>query len=171
MTEPAETAQQAQRRRWINLGEIIGLAAVAIAALGLWNSWRSDEAAKPSMQAEAKAAIPLAFRGKIESDGKAMAISPVESGHSLESLTLTVAGKPAISIGSDGRLDASEVQRLVGDGGKDHKPGLLTTRIEARYIEAGTLKRGGGRYGIAYRWDDGGLFGGDKLRLTGLSLR
>ena len=158
------------RRRWIGFGETIGLAAVIISALGLWNSWRSDEAEKPAPQVEAKAAIPIAFRGRIESDGKAMAIAPVEPGHSLESLTLSVAGKPPLSIGSDGRIAASEVERLVGDAGKDAKPGSLTVRIEARYIEAGTLKRGGGRYRIAYRWDDGGLFGGDKLRLTGLSL-
>jgi hypothetical protein len=158
------------RRRWIGFGETIGLAAVIISALGLWNSWRSDEAEKPSPQVEAKTAIPIAFRGRIEGEGKAMAIAPVEPGHSLESLTLSVAGKPPLSIGSDGRIAASEVERLVGDAGKDAKPGSLTVRIEARYIEAGTLKRGGGRYRIAYRWDDGGLFGGDKLRLTGLSL-
>ena len=158
------------RRRWIGFGETIGLAAVVISALGLWNSWRSDEAEKPPPQVEAKAAIPIAFRGKIESDGKAMSISAVEPGHSLESLTLSIAGKPAISIGSDGRISASEVQRLIGDAGKDPKPGPLSARIEARYIEAGTLKRGGGRYRISYRWEDGGLFGGDKLRLTGLSL-
>ena len=170
MSEPAETPAQAQRRRWINLGEIIGLAAVAIAALGLWNSWGSEKAEKPSPQVEAKTAIPIAFRGKIENDGKAMTIAPVESGHSLESLTLSVAGKAAISLGSDGRVDASEIQRLVGDAGKDHKPGSLSARIEARYIEAGTLKRGGGLYRISYRWDDGGLFGGDKLRLTGLGV-
>ena len=158
------------RRRWIGFGETIGLAAVVISALGLWNSWRSDEAQKPSPQVEAKTAIPIAFRGKIENDGKAMTIAPVEAGHSLESLTLSVAGKPAISIGSDGRLDASDVEQLVGDSGKDRKPGSIRTRIEARYIEAGTLKRGSGRSRISYRWQDGGLFGGDKLRLTGISL-
>jgi len=158
------------RRRWIGFGETIGLAAVIISALGLWNSWRSDGPEKPSPQAETQAAIPIAFRGKIEADGKAMTISPVEPGHSLESLTLNVAGKPAVSIGSDGRLTASDVQRLVGEPGKGPKPGSLSARIEARYIEAGTLKRGGGRYRISYRWEDGGLFGGDKLRLKGLSL-
>jgi hypothetical protein len=158
------------KRRAIGFGETIGLAAVVISGLGLWNSWRSDEVEKPAPHVETKVAIPIAFRGKIEADGKAMIISPVEPGHSLESLTLTVAGKPAISVGSDGRLVASEVERLVGDAGKKPKPDSLNARIEARYIEAGILKRGGGRYRISYRWDDGGLFGGDKLRLTGLSL-
>jgi len=158
------------RRRWIGFGETIGLVAVIISALGLWNSWRSEDPEKPSPQAETKAAIPIAFRGKVEAEGKVMMISPVEPGHSLESLTLNVTGKSAVSIGSDGRLTASDAQSLVGDPGKDPKPGSLGIRIEARYIEAGTLKRGGGRYRISYRWEDGGLFGGDKLRLTGLSL-
>jgi hypothetical protein len=158
------------RRRWIGFGETIGLAAVIISALGLWNSWRSDDREKPSPQAETKAAIPIAFRGRVEADGKAMIISPVEPGHSLESLTVKVTGKPEFSMGSDGRLTASDAQNLVGDPGKDPEPGSLSTRIEARYIEAGTLKRGGGRYRISYRWEDGGLFGRDKLRLTGLSL-
>ena len=164
------SSDQTTKRRWIGFGETIGLAAVVISGLGLWNSWRSDEPDKPTPQVETKAAIPIAFRGKVEADGKAMTISPVEPGHSLESLTFTVAGKPAISIGSDGRLTASDVERLVGDAGKDPKPSSVGARIDARYIEAGTLKRGGGRYRISYRWDDGGLFGGDKLRLTGLSL-
>ena len=158
------------RRRWISLGETIAIGALIISALGLWNSWRSDDAEKPAPQTEANAAIPIAFRGKVEADGKVMAISPVEPGHSLESLTVAVAGKPAISVGSDGRLSATDVERLVGDAGKDPKAGSLGARIEARYIEAGKLKRGGGRYRISYRWQDGGLFGGDKLRLTGLSL-
>lgn len=158
------------RRRWISFGETIAVIAVAISALGLWNSWRKEAAEKPTVQIEAKAAIPVAFRGRVEDDGKAMTIAPVETGHSLESLTLSVAGKPAISIGSDGRLTAVEIQSLVGEVGKDPKPGSLSVRLEARYIEAGTLRRGGGRYRISYRWDDGGLFGGSRLRLTGLSL-
>lgn len=158
------------RRRWISLGETIAIGALIISALGLWNSWRSEDAEKPSPHAEASAAIPIAFRGKVEADGKAITISPVETGHSLESLSVAVAGKPAISVGSDGRLSASDVERLLGDAGKDRKPGSLSARIEARYIEAGKLKHGGGRYRISYRWQDGGLFGGDKLRLTGLGI-
>jgi hypothetical protein len=158
------------RRRWVTLGETVAIAALAISALGLWNSWRSEDPEKPVPQVETKAAIPIAFRGTIDDGGKAIAITPVEPGHSLESLTLSVAGHREVSIGSDGRVTASEVQQLVGDPGKDPKPGSLSARIEARYIEAGTLKRGGGRYRISYRWEDGGLFGGDKLRLTGLNI-
>jgi len=170
MTDSPSNESKVRRRRWISFGETIAVVAVAISALGLWNSWRNEEAEKPSPQIEAKAAIPIAFRGGVEGDGKAMTIAPVEPGHSLESLTISVAGKPAISIDSDGRITAAEVEPLVGEPGKDPRPGSLSVRLEARYIEAGTLRRGGGRYRISYRWDDGGLFGGDKLRLTGLGL-
>ena len=170
MTDSPSNESKARKRRWISFGETVGVIAVTISALGLWNSWRTDESDKPTPQVEAKTAIPIAFRGRVEGGGKAMTIAPVEPGHALESLTLSAAGKPAISIGSDGRLAASQVQPLIGDPGDDPKAGSLTIRLEARYIEAGTVRRGGGRYRISYRWDDGGLFGGDKLRLTGLSL-
>lgn len=170
MTDSPSNENKARRRRWISFGETVGVIAVTISALGLWNSWRSDEADKPAPQVEAKTAIPIAFRGTIESDGKAMIIAPVEPGHALESLTLSVAGKPTLSIGSDGRLAASQVEPLIGDAGKGRKPGSLSVRLQARYIEAGTLRRGGGVYRISYGWDEGGLFGGDRLRLTGLNL-
>ena len=47
MTDPAETPSQAKRRRLINLGEAIALAALIISALGLWNGWsnRNDKPA------------------------------------------------------------------------------------------------------------------------------
>ncbi|HTG64565.1 MAG TPA: hypothetical protein VL917_07890, partial [Sphingomicrobium sp.] len=88
MTGTPKTNSEA-RRRWITFGEIIAVAALAVSALGLWNSWRSDDADKPLTPVETKSAIPIAFRGSVEADGKAMIIAPVEQGHSLESLTLS----------------------------------------------------------------------------------
>jgi hypothetical protein len=43
----------------------------------------------------------------------------------------------------------------------------VAVRIEARYVEMGADKRGGGTYTLRYRWEGGGLFGGRSLRLTG----
>jgi hypothetical protein len=169
MTDSPSNEARARRRRWISLGETVAIAALAISALGLWNSWKPDKAEKQPPPIEAKTAIPIAFRGKIESEGKAMTIAPVEPGHSLESLTMSVAGKATVSLGSDGQLTAAEIEGLVGVPGKAKGPGSLSVRFDASYIEAGTLKHGGGRYRISYRWEDGGLFGSDKLRLTGLS--
>ena len=45
----------------------------------------------------------------------------------------------------------------------------MPVRIDARYVEAGADRRGGGSYVLRYRWEGGGLFGGRSIRLTGLS--
>ena len=41
MTDPTPS-ERAARRRLINLGEGVAVAALIISALGLWNSWRGD---------------------------------------------------------------------------------------------------------------------------------
>ena len=39
----SETPEQRRRRlRWLTLGEIIAVIAVAISALGLWKSWQDE---------------------------------------------------------------------------------------------------------------------------------
>ena len=170
MTDPTPS-ERAARRRLINLGEGVAVAALIISALGLWNSWRGDRDAKPAPTAviERKEAVPLALRGRADDDGKALLISPVEPSHSLDSLTLTVSGKPPIALGSDGQLSAAEVEAAVPPPTEEQRTGTILVKIAARYVEAGKDRRGGGNYRLAYRWESGGLFGGRSLRLTGFS--
>ncbi|MDP9163046.1 MAG: hypothetical protein M3N06_02995 [Pseudomonadota bacterium] len=175
MTDPIPPQQADSerrfRRRMLNLGEAIAIAALVISALGLWNQWqgRDDSKAKPATVVEQKVAVPLALRGKIEDGGKALTIAPVDPGHALDSLTLTIAGKAPIELGSDGNLSASAVQSAVEPPAKDKRTGVVPVAISARYIELGKDRRGGGTYRLSYRWESGGLFGGRSLRLTGFS--
>jgi hypothetical protein len=162
------TRETRTRRRWITLGETIGLAALIISALGLWISWQSTQDDKPTRVVEQKLPIPLTLRGTAERDGRELVLAPVEPGHALVSLTLTVAGSPPIEIASDGRLDGDDVESALKD--RDRKgAGKVPVRIAARYVEMGAERRGGGSYVLRYRWEGGGLFGGRSLRLTGLS--
>jgi hypothetical protein len=158
------------RRHWITLGEIIGVAALIISALGLYISWRSTQDDKPTRVVEQKQAIPLTLRGTAERDGRVLVLAPVEAGHALESLAITITGAPPIEVGSDGRLSAEDVQTAFKGRNVDRKgTGKVPVRIAARYVELGTERRGGGGYVLRYRWEGGGLFGGRSLRLTGLS--
>lgn len=159
---------ESERRRWVTLGELIALAALIISAIGLWLTWKSNNEDKTTRVVEQHQAIPLTLRGKAEDDGRRIEISPVEPSHALESLTVTIKGAPPIEVGSDGMLDAADVESALGDRGKEEKGSRsLPVRIAARYVEAGKDRRASGNYVLRYRWEGGGLFGGRSLRLTG----
>lgn len=164
MTEPQSPA----RRRWVNVGEGVAVVGLVISGLALWNSWGREDS-KPAVVVEDHArTIPLALRGKVEDEGKRLAIAPVEPGHALDSLTLTATGKPPLELGSDPILSAPSVEGLLPEGKKD-APGAISVTLDAHYIEAGSERRATARYRLTYRWTDGGLLSGRSLRLTGLT--
>ncbi|RST31692.1 hypothetical protein HMF7854_13235 [Sphingomonas ginkgonis] len=167
MTSREEEARQT-RRRWINIGELIALLALIVSALGLWNGWNGPSRSEPAPASAPTGpkSVPLALRGRVSDEGRTLTIAPADPSHALDQLTLTAAGKPPVTTGSDGQLAASDVEPLLA-GGKREGAGSLPVTIAARYIEQGADRRGGGRYVIAYRWRGGGLFSGHSLQLTG----
>lgn len=168
MSKPQTESQKRARRRWINFGEFIALAALILSGLGLWNSWQ-DGKTGPTEVIEQPRAIALVLRGKVEDDGRRLVISPVEDSHALESLMLTFPGGKTIELGSDGELDAGAVESALPKSTERKGNGRVTAKIDARYIEAGSERRSAHQYLIRYRWEGGGLFGGKSLRLTGLA--
>ena len=163
-----ETESQARRRRWITFGETIAVLALVVSAAGVWLTWKNSAEDKPTRIVEQKQPIPLTLRGSIHRDGRELEITPIEQGHALESLTLRINGATPIEVGSDGKLNASDVEDALKERDKDRKGNLsVPVRIDARYVEMGADRRGGGSYRLRYRWEGGGLFGGRSLRLTG----
>ena len=158
------------RRRWVTLGEIIGLGALVVSGLGLWLTWQSSQQDKPTKVVEQRQAIPLKLRGEADRDGGTLTISPVDPGHALESLTLTVKGASPIDAGSDGKIAASDIVAALKDRAKESKDRSygVPVRIEAHYVEMGADRHGGGTYMLRYRWEGGGLFGGRSLHILGL---
>jgi hypothetical protein len=174
MTEPGNS-----KRRWINLGEIVAVGALAISALGLWNSWRGDRQPAATEVVEKHVAVPLTLRGVPKQDGRSLLVEPVEAGHALDSAQVALSGlkgAPEFELAGDAELDADDIERAMdkADFGKSEKPGSglhrLPLSIDARYIEAGQTRRSKARYALTYRWEESGLFGGRSLRLAGLSL-
>ena len=159
------------RRRWINLGELIALAALVVSALGVWIAWKSSNQDKPTEVVDHRSAVPLALRGTADSNGRTLTIMPADPGHALQSLRLTIKGASPIEAGSDGRVSASDVEGALKGREKEAKEVTLSVpaRIDARYVEAGADRRGGGTYVLRYKWEGGGLFGGRSVRLVGLS--
>ena len=165
-----ETESQ-RRRRLINLGELIALAALIVSALGVWIAWKSSSQDEPTRVVEQHSSVPLALRGSVDKDGSTLTIVPADPAHALESLRLTIKGATPIDVGGDGRLSAGDVEGALK--GHDKEPKDVTqsvaVRIDASYVEAGADRHGGGTYRLRYKWEGGGLFGGRSLRLVGLS--
>ena len=115
MAEPTETEAKARRRRRIALGEAIGIAALVISALGLWNSWRNGDDKPAVVVDRAPKPIPLVLRGTVADDGKAIRLAPLEAGHALDSLTLTARApaKGTATFGSEPMLSAAMVETLA----------------------------------------------------------
>ncbi|HKP34642.1 MAG TPA: hypothetical protein VJT70_07675 [Sphingomicrobium sp.] len=159
------------RRRWISFGELIALAALAVSAAGVWIAWQTNSKDEPTRIVEQRPAVPLALRGTVENDGRTLVIIPADSSHALQSLKVTVKGSSPIEAGSDGRISAGDVESALKNREKEPKGEALSVpvRIDARYVESGADRRGGGSYILRYKWEGGGLFGGRSLRLLGLS--
>ena len=161
---------ESEKRRLINLGELIALAALVVSAIGVWIAWKSSGNNGPTKVVEQRQAIPLTLRAKADRDGRELEISPVEAGHALQSLTLRITGAAPIEIGSDGGLSAGDLESALKDRDKDVKGNRsIPVRIDARYVEMGKDRRASGSYVLRYRWEGGGLLGGRSLRLSGLS--
>jgi hypothetical protein len=163
--------ESARRRRWITFGELIGLGALAVSAVGVWISWTNSDNDKPTRVVEQRQSVPLTLRGRRADDGRSLEISPVESSHALESLKVTLPGASPIEVGSDGELDAADVESALKGRENEQKDRTLSVRvrIEAHYVEAGRDKQASGTYTLRYMWKGGGLFGGRSLHLVGLS--
>lgn len=163
-------SESARRRRWINFGELIALAALAVSAAGVWISWKGSDD-KPTKIVEQRQSVPLTLRATKAADGRTLNISPVESSHALESLKVTLPGSSPIEVGSDGELDAANIESALK--GRENEPKDRTlavrVRIEARYVEAGKDRQASGSYTLRYMWKGGGLFGGRSLHLVSLS--
>lgn len=158
-------------RRLVSLGEVIALAALIVSAFGVWIAWKSSTADKPTRVVEQRPAVPLALRGAPDNDGQTLTILPADPSHALESLEVAIRGASPIDLGSDGRLSARDVETALKGRDKETKgvAQSVVVRIDARYVESGTDRRGGGSYVLRYKWEGGGLFGGRSLRLVGLS--
>lgn len=152
-------------KRGIGVGEGIGLAAVFISGLGLWNSWKGDDKQGPTEVVEKKVSVPLVLRGRVEDDGERLIIEPVEPTHALDSLKFAFASGETVEIGSNGVLSSGEVQDALPKD-TEKKDGQIAATVTARYVEAGEERNSTRRYAIRYRWEGGGLFEGRSLRIV-----
>jgi hypothetical protein len=171
MAPATETEAKARRRRRIALGEAIGIAALLVSALGLWNSWRGDDDKPAVVVDRAPKPIPLVLRGTLADDGKVIHLAPLEAGHALDELKMSARppAKGIATFGSEPMLSAAMVETWLPADGKHEGSGSVTVDTVARYVETGETRTAKQRYRVQYRWKDGGLLSGKSVRLTGIN--
>ena len=180
-TEIAEKA--AIRRRWITLGEVLGVAAVAISGLTFWNGYRerADSAADRRVaerRADAKAAT-LQLKGVPMVDGTRMAVVPIDPAQNVQDMKIlfpaALSVNPVETTG-DARLETAwfdtglkRARKAAGrddaSKGDERFPVVMVTR----FLSDGAAYDDVAIYDVGYAID-GAFLKGKVVRLRGLSL-
>jgi len=179
-SDRAEAEAKARRWRWLTLAEILGVAALAISGLTLWNSYRErtgHEADKAAERRQAStAARTLLLRGRTDREARVLLLAPADDEQTIQSQRVafpTPLGVPAVDTVSDPRIEAGWIERPLlrarGDGDESLGDARLPMLVTTRFFSGGTMHSDTAIYDLGYRIDDGGLLGGHHVKLRGLS--
>jgi hypothetical protein len=183
----SETPSERKRRlRFLTVAELVGIAALAVAALGYWDSHRErtmtehERAAEArERQAEAKAgALKQTFlmTGAPESNGERLRLATVHAEQVIQTQTVSfpseirhdaveTTGNPRIETGwFEGDLDRA----LKARNDKRHQ-GRLPVGVATSFIEDGQPKTDQAIYWIGYSTHSR-VLRSDKVEMEGLSL-
>jgi hypothetical protein len=171
----SETTRKRLPLRWLTLGEIVGVAAVVIAALGLWENHREHvEAVKEHAAEVAAGALKSTFLmiGALDRDSDAVRLTPVHAEQVIQ--TQTVWFPSAIRAGSvettgNPRLEARWIEEGLRQVAGKAKEGRVPVGVQTVYIDDGQTKTDTAVYELAYSVHPRFLLG-DKVKLEGLSL-
>lgn len=173
VTERAEAA--ATRRRWVSLAELVGVAGLIIAALGLWLGWsdrRADDSAKQAEQAtEAKVRTLVMLKASADGDD----LKLTDAAHDVQEIdvrfptSLGVAAQTDVDPAIKARWVADALLKAT-DGGADNQTGRLPVLITASYWDADVPRHDSAIYDMTWK-TEGRILRGRALRLAGLKLR
>ena len=178
--EKAETARV--RRRWLTLGEILAIVAVAISGLTLWNSYRERTNADVARQAESskatRSAATLVLKAAPDRDGRTLALSPRLDSQTIQGQTIAfpkVLGLAPVETTGDARIERSWLEAALVKARKaadapDKTAGdaRLPLLIVTRFLIDGDPRVDRAVYELGYATDHGFL-SGTSVRLRGLS--
>lgn len=176
MTETPD--QKRTRRRWLNLAELVAVAGLIIAALGLWANW-SERRADKAEQAQARATetrdkARVELTGTVASSGDVLKLA--DEKHDISEATIAyprALGLPVQHPPGEPVVDAApfagSLLKLT-DGGADDRTGRLPALITVRWVDGDVTRQASGIYDVTWR-TRGRWPRGRALALTGLRLR
>ena len=170
-----ETSPRRTPFRWLNLGEIVGVLAVIIAALGLWENHREHaEAAKEHAAELAAGALKSTFimTGSLDRDGGSVRLTPVHPEQVIQTQTVwfpAAIRSDSVETTGNPRLEAGWIEEGLRKVAGHVKEGRVPVGVQTVYIDDGQTKTDTSVYELAYSLHPR-LILGDKVELEGLSL-
>ncbi len=181
MSDKTTVEEQARRRtrlRWVTLGETVGIIAVLISGLGLWNNYQQHREERAE-KAAAVSPAPFHLKAAASADGDTLSLTPVVTNHAIQGQTLrfppsfklspvTTTSDARIEAGwFGGALKADRHTRLLPEATQGDE--RVPVMIETDYLANGTPLKARAFYDIGYALE-GHFLRGSSVRLRGLSL-
>ena len=180
MVDPAASPPARKRRQgfWLTAGEVIGVLALAIAALNYWDSHRQHAEETKHAEIQARAEAAFVATGVADSGGRRIVLQPLKPTQAIQSQrylfpkdvldhTMEVsAARPQINLdwianGLRRALDEAHV-KAAGEA-------RLPLAIVTTYVEDGDTRTDRSIYQIGYAYHPR-LLGGMQIRLQGIAL-
>ncbi len=151
-----ETEQQRTRRRWITLGEVVGICALVISGLSYWDSHQERVVAKSAAPATLRAG-PLLLTGTAADGGARIDLKPAAAGQVIETQTVRfptmVRADPVETTGSP-RIEVSWFDAGLRSALKGHKVHSgrhrLAVGLETVYVANGVTATDRAVYDLGY---------------------
>ena len=166
---------KATRRRWVTIGEVIGIAALVLSALTFWDSHRERTTAEADRAvAEKQATVQKSFILTASGGGDTLKLKPARPEQAIQDQTLTfptdVRADPVDAAG-DAEIKASWIDgvRNAKDDGNEKRVHRVPVAIVTRYVSDGDVRTDRAIYDLAYTLH-GRFLRGTAVQLEGLTL-
>ena len=169
-----ETEQARTRRRWITLGEVVGIAALTVSGLSYWDSHQERVVAAKAKPAVARAG-PLLLTGNLADDGARIDFEPATGGV-IQTQTIrfpTMVRADAVETTGNARIEATWFDSGLRGALKGHKLHTgrhrLAVGIETTYVGNGVAATDRAVYDLGYSLHSR-LLRPDAVAIEGISL-
>ena len=170
-----ETPEARTRRRWITVGEIIGIAALVISGLSYWDAHQERVAPPKAVSAPVKAA-PLVLTGTVDAARDRIDLHPASSEQVIQTQTIrfpVVVRADAVDTTGNARIEAGWFDgglRAALKGAKLHAGRhRLAVGIETSFVAGEATRTDRAVYDIGYTLHER-LLRPDAVAIEGVSL-
>ena len=171
----AETPEARTRRRWITLGETVGICALIVSTLSYWDAHRERVVTRQLTPAAARAG-PLVLTGTVDAAGDRIALKPASTDQVIQTQTIrfpTMVRKDAIDTTGNARIEAAwfEAELRAALKGRKLHTGRhrLPVVIETTYVGGAIPATDHALYDLGYSLH-GRLLRPDAVAIEGISL-